>query len=33
MSISMCSKSHDERLLEMPGIGFLIVAIAHTVQC
>ena len=33
MSRSMYSKSLDERLLEIAGIGFLIVAMARTMQC
>ena len=33
MSRSMYSKSLDERLLEIAGIGFLIVAMARTIQC
>ena len=33
MSRSMYSKSLDERLSEIAGIGFLIVAMARTIQC
>ena len=33
MSRSMYSKSLDERLLEIAGIGFFIVAMARTMQC
>ena len=33
MSISMYCKSLDERLLEIAGIGFLVVAMARAMQC